>query len=423
MRTFPSFHDLKPTLCRVLLAVCAALIALSVSNEARADLTITVSQVKRVSSTGGTAPTHPSGVVETNLTSEDCLDDVKVRFSLTLTGIDAQHNLEIWAGGGDCTQTTSRTGTQPTCGQVAPLYGSGAVLASTLVDVRVQDLAQQTFSATKQIQYTKADATACGLQGTSGGSTISVYFLWVGNPGTDPNGSSSSQVTLDMVGPDGPTNVTAGGGDRVAVLKWSPPNTSGSDISGYKVYCAPVDSIDASAQIDSGPADAGATDAAPVDAGSHLECADGGSIDGGVDDAGNPIDAGEIDGGCVLVPNDAGTSPPSPPPCPTPPLTNECGSTGSPTSTGVTVKGLINGVEYAFAVAGTDKSQNPGKLSTATCVAPGPVADFWWNYENAGGAAGGCALEGAPLMDGVMIGGASVFGIALLRRRRKGKRS
>ena len=58
---------------------------------------------------------------------------------------------------------------------------------------------------------------------------------------------------------------------------------------------------------------------------------------------------------------------------------------------------LINGHQYAVAVAAYDDDQNTGILSNLGCQTPEPVIDFWDKYKDDGGLAGGgfCALEGS----------------------------
>ncbi|WP_394835146.1 fibronectin type III domain-containing protein [Pendulispora rubella] len=405
----PTFFSL---LLRTTLAVCLGGFLWSYSGTAHAQsLTLAIAKVDRIKGSGG-LPNRPNGLKTTDITRADCVANVIERFSLTVTGtVDSGRNLDVWAStGGDCTQITSRqNGTAgATCWQIA---GNQTVRNGTIVvDIPAQTIASQLGNATKQPGVQTGSLDTCSSQPTVGASAINVYFLY-GVPGNNSDSNVQQAINWDTKGPAGPTNVTAGDGDRVIVMKWSPQSSSGSDISGYTVYCAPKDGLDAAPP----PVDAG-------DAGTHPECQDGGFTDGGVDDAGNPIPGQPIDGGCTQVPNVPDGGQPSD--CPSPGLDAPIvRSVGSSVSDGTTVDGLTNGVEYACAVAAYDKGRNPGELSKAACAMPGPVKDFFWRYREAGGPAGGCALEGAPLTDGVMIGGATAAVLALVRRRRKGKRS
>ncbi|WP_394825170.1 hypothetical protein [Pendulispora albinea] len=386
------------------------LVLVSYETPADAALTITLgTPIKRVKPDGSNADAHPQGVLETTLTKEDCDKDVRIRFPLNLQGIDDSHNLEIWSGA-SCETTTSRTSATATCGQVAATIGGGSLKTAITVDIRVQDLAQQLNANPKNVQYTPANSSACDSQATTGAQSITIYFLWLANSASAPDGSQTTQVQLSTKGPKGPDSVTAGEGDRVLVIRWNAPSGVATSISGYDVFCDPVDSLSPN---DPAPSDGGTTDA-----GSTLVCPDGGFTDAGPDASGTPIDAGP----CVLVPNDGGGGGGGGGACPYTPKTKRT-TVQSTASTSATVKDLVNGVQYACAVAAIDKAKNSGELSSAACGTPGPVGDFFYRYREAGGLAGGCALEGAPVTDGVVIGAASMFGLALVRRRRKGKRS
>jgi len=84
---------------------------------------------------------------------------------------------------------------------------------------------------------------------------------------------------------------------------------------------------------------------------------------------------------------------------------------------------LINGHQYAVAVAAYDDDQNTGILSNLGCQTPEPVTDFWDSYQDDGGRAGGayCALKApaAPVAGSVFGMGVGVAAIAYGRRRRR----
>jgi hypothetical protein len=84
---------------------------------------------------------------------------------------------------------------------------------------------------------------------------------------------------------------------------------------------------------------------------------------------------------------------------------------------------LINGHQYAVAVAAYDDDQNVGILSNLGCQTPEPVVDFWDKYKDDGGLAGGgfCALKApaAPVAGSVFGMGVGVAAIAYGRRRRR----
>jgi hypothetical protein len=84
---------------------------------------------------------------------------------------------------------------------------------------------------------------------------------------------------------------------------------------------------------------------------------------------------------------------------------------------------LINGHQYAVAVAAYDDDLNVGAVSNLGCQTPAPVTDFWDRYKDDGGLAGGgfCSLEapGAPVAGSVLGLGMGAAVVALGRRRRR----
>jgi hypothetical protein len=84
---------------------------------------------------------------------------------------------------------------------------------------------------------------------------------------------------------------------------------------------------------------------------------------------------------------------------------------------------LIDGHQYAIAVAAYDDDGNVGLLSNLVCQTPAPIVDFWDRYAVAGGTAGGgfCALQapGVPVAGSMFGMGVGVAMVAFLRRRRR----
>jgi hypothetical protein len=67
-----------------------------------------------------------------------------------------------------------------------------------------------------------------------------------------------------------------------------------------------------------------------------------------------------------------------------------------------------------------DGTGNVGPPSSEVCDYPAPVKDFWQNYEQDGGGAGGfCALETAGTGGSSLAGVAGVFALAAMARRRR----
>jgi hypothetical protein len=88
-----------------------------------------------------------------------------------------------------------------------------------------------------------------------------------------------------------------------------------------------------------------------------------------------------------------------------------------------TIKGLTNGTTYNVVVAAVDASGNVGPPSPEVCDYPAPVNDFFKNYTNDGGKAGGgfCALEavGMPASSAALFGGLGAAFLGAARRRRR----
>ena len=97
---------------------------------------------------------------------------------------------------------------------------------------------------------------------------------------------------------------------------------------------------------------------------------------------------------------------------------------GGATSTQLAVLKLKDNYSYNLAVAATDAVGNVGPLSNVVCGTPVPVNDFFANYYNDGGRAGGgffCAAQGIGTPAGT--GGLGVLMVSsmvtLIRRRRR----
>jgi hypothetical protein len=107
-----------------------------------------------------------------------------------------------------------------------------------------------------------------------------------------------------------------------------------------------------------------------------------------------------------------------------------CGQVGGNTTSSYVVTnftdgglGISDGVQYAVGVAAFDDTGNTGILGPLSCVVPAKVKDFWTEYTNAGGLAGGgfCALQGPGMpVSGSLLGiGMGVTALTYMRRRRR----
>jgi hypothetical protein len=351
---------------------------------------------------------------------QDCVDDQKIRFPLQMSGFVANASVQAWASNGaECTSALARAGASKQCWRI--LDSEIPLTPVQNVDIPVRAIMAGAFPNTAQ----QADPSAKGTCGKINLSTISVRFLYFA-PGNQSDAVSEKTigVIVDTVGPTPPSGLSAKPGDTRIQVTWV--NISGgsgdaaatgglTELTGVKVYC----------DVAGSAADAGTT--APV---CHDE-----QVDAGVDDAGTPITT------TVQVCEDAGTTE-TPAGCSSANFTKsdgtkvfptaefnakyECGSIVGNTGSSVVAKDvggapLVNGTNYAVAVANTDKFGNVGELSGVICMTPEITTDFWDDYRKAGGqAGGGCATNASP-GPSFAVGaiGIGFVTLAFSRRRRK----
>jgi hypothetical protein len=413
---------------------------------------------------------RPQNLNPTGISYDDCIQDQSLSFSLTLSGFQGQE-IEVWASrNGDCTMDANRGNSGvATCWPVG--VSMAAILQTaantvTLPPIRVQDIVGPQNSSPSPTAYTPQTSAACSSQPQYASETFAIYFLPIANAATYTGMGFQYTLNVDLQGPPPPNMVSIADGDSLFIVNWSP--NGDTDTTGYNLYIDPIpgqegtvtnlpapppilvcpdagSATEADATAEGGGVDSGddaTTDASgdaadasdgAVDAGCHYINA-GGSADGSltcndallssgivldagpqsaIDDAGNTYDAGSNpgNGGISTVPRSHLVG---------------GGSTGvtiSDKSSGTyTVTGLTNGAIYNVAVSAVDGFGNVGPPSAVACEQPEPVNDFWHNYRNDGGLAGGgfCALEavGAPTPP---VAGVALFvsAAALARRRRR----
>ncbi len=441
---------------RLALPIAASFVSLFAARSAFAQvsaISVNTAEVIRQDSTGALyeCPARGSGntvgcVVEGSyqgVGEQDCLDNTQLSFSLSITGLpDANGQLQVWAGTGDCTQSgATNNNTTGICWPAAPTVANPQTIQPMTVKVTdivsylgvAPPLAQSygsgsipqpastsvCSSSTATSSSTTTTTDDSGVTTTvPGESTVNIFFLWFeGGVFTTPAASSAAYpVRVKLVGPAQCTGVTAGSGDGLLLVNWTPP--ADTTIQGFNLYSAPAGS--------GGTGEGGIITICPDASTGTEEFDDAGNVI--VDDAGNPIlfdDAGNpinADAGCYqqIVP----------------PGTNSCtNGTGTidlttaavtqingTTNASGTVQGLTNGTSYDVAVAAFDQFGNAGTLSNVVCASPAPIDDFWKVYNQDGGNAF-CALE----VVGKRGGGAaaalvSIAGLIFLRRRRREKR-
>jgi hypothetical protein len=365
----------------------------------------------------------------------DCSDNTKLVFSLTLVKVpDNTGHLETWAGTGDCTQAgATNNASTGICWKVAQDQSN---LTNPFQEtVWITDIVSQLgITPPSQVYSSQAPTTVCttnaaastttttttddsGVEtATVGESTVNIFFMWFLNGQSTPTVNAAAYpVKVKLVGPAQCTGVTAGSGDGLLLVNWTPPDGD-TTIQGFNLYSAPVGTT--------GSSDGGTITVCPDASPTGVEEFDdaGNPI---VDDAGNPIlfdDAGNPvheDAGCYQQYVPPGTNS----------CTNGTGTidistanvtqiNGTSNASG-TIQGLTNGDSYDVAVAAFDQFGNAGTISNVVCASPAPIDDFWKVYNQDGGSAF-CALE----VVGKRGGGAaaalvSIAGIIFLRRRRR----
>jgi hypothetical protein len=409
--------------------------------------------------------THPNNVDATWISYADCENDVYIQVPLTLTppsgGSFSGYILEAWATANtsaDCGSPTYNNATTGVCWQVLP--SDIAPSLSVTPNIYVRDLLANlgsTAGSGINPAYPNATGTdkACHTVTTSGAIPISLQFIWFQNGSSNEVNSLQIGLNAELIGPEPPSGVTAGIGETLLVLNWLPvddPNTK-----GFSIFVDPF------------PGQEGVLeDASAIDSALPTEtiCADAGFRDGGLDEAGDPIQI-PIDGGqCHTAMVKGPESSQENNTCPSTILvsgvtgdagaqvaiagdaaatdstdasfvaTNVTGTApsaqalahlyttlGDGTATQYTLKGLKDGYNYTIAIAAVDNLNDNGPLSVPACAIPSPIDDFWTIYRDSGGLAGGgfCALEGVGVPTGAGIFGIAMAGALLgsVRRRRR----
>ncbi len=395
---------------------------------AAAAQSVTIGQVTRARTINDTRPNT------LYISRADCLAGDQFFFPITLSSNYTSYTFEVWAGPNCSDRATRYNTSSPTCWKVA----EGATSTATTEQIAVQAM----------VATTKANGTGSIVVGTVDDCTptqttmkpedLTLTFMLV-NPSTNDYVAGATWSTkYDLVGPPAPTGVTAGLGETMLKVTWTPPSDL-TDLTSYQLYCFPIRGQESTSAADAGITtmglDAGDLDvvigpdaAAGSDASDDAGAGTGGAS-GDDASAGTGGTAGAAGTGGAA---DAGVEASLPANCPagtpfaegaTPDDTYvqyQCGTAS--VGTEATVKGLVDGVTYAVAVSGLDSVGNAGPLSNVACEAPGPIDDFFDLYKQAGGTGGGgfCSLSGVPgRARHAGLAGSIVFlaAAALMRRR------
>jgi hypothetical protein len=415
-------------------------------------------------------PYRPQNLNPNDVNYQDCAADINLEFTLLVGGLPCTDTIWVWAGTTDCTQVSARERNSGStqCWPVAQI-GAFAMSQTSTANIRARDIvAHLSDSATSSTTFTPAspdldDLSACHSQDAPGSVGLTIDFMAMEPDGQTVDGTSAAYtLNGDLVGPYPPTSVTAGVGENVIIVNWTP--AVDSTIQGYNVYCQPLGSVgadtgtllpEASLVCPDTSTTTTVDDATVTTASDAADCHYVNLLDSGGAGASSCVSAGNIlknayaitpsgfisdggEGGIVeTVGIDSSTDGSSVPTgavgISTIPPQYLCGQVGGNTTSSLNVTTLgfdgsptiKDGVEYAVTVAAFDDDGNVGIISDLSCVTPSPVIDFWTAYTMAGGQAGGgfCALQGAgmPVSSSLFgIGmGATVVGIARRRRRRR----
>lgn len=306
---------------------------------------------------------RPDNLNPWGISFSDCMDDMRVDFSLTVAGFSATDDahVEVWAGSGaDCSVDANRNptsaGVSHACWRVAnpmqPMVVGSSPLAVT-ASIYARDALRYEQPPTQSDAAQSYDASfhsssngvqACQVQTSDAAVTINIYFLAlnsaehvVGQPGCYALGT-------DLVGPPPPPQVSAQAGDTLLSVSWTSPGNA-PDLIGFDVWSDPPaggtksssslagcscsmapgsqatedtpDDVEVSPAISDAAgvedAESGAPDGAPEADGSADSAVDGAPRDASADgdasaatDAGAPSDAG-TDGDAGSPATDAAT--------------------------------------------------------------------------------------------------------------------
>ncbi len=416
---------------------------------------------------------RPENLNPQGISYSDCVEDMSLQFSVTLSGFSGQA-MQIWASkSSDCTAPADR-GIGPD-GNPCWNLGQGVVGQPSIdqplqFTIRVQDIVGLQNASAPVVSYQRQGVSACSQQPTFSAVPIYVNFVPLDTTGALSGTGYKYQQNSDLVGPPAPRKAQESVGNTLFNVTWT-TNTD-ADTTGYDIFIdpypgmegaetsfaspepievcpdtgAPVEASDdasiADAEIDGAPTDAMAS---MTGAACHTTIVggSGGSADGSSlcnnsvlsgsisPDAGTALtttsDSGESatgddsgdasvgletgNGGISTVPQSLQYNP-----------TIGTGATVSDESDGqYTIKGLRNGTPYTVVVSAVDAYGNIGPPSGQVCDSPAPTQDFWDNYvADHGGAGGGfCALDavGAPLPS--LAGTGFLVSAIVLSRRRK----
>jgi hypothetical protein len=346
----------------------------------------------------------------------ECVNDAVYHFPVVISDTSGR-TLEVWAGIGseDCTVLANRDSPSATCWWVAQ---TTPILNSFRLDVKVRDI----VARVRPFSDGQGTLASCDASfGSAGAELVTLDFILM--PQDTTNDQAFAWPTkIDLLGPTVAGQPALGIGGTLLKLSWT-PNT-GSDVSGYKIFCDPP------------PGSTASTNSYVIDGGGNASGSGGSSGgSGGAADAGDDASDAEAGAGAAGAATTAEASTTTSSSCnsvrfmagtvPDAALlqTYTCGDAPGGNSGNYTIKGLTDFVQYTVALSAYDAVGNYGPLSAVNCESPQPVLGVYEAYRTAGGTAGGgsfCAVgavgQKSPGTSLAVV--ASLAGLAGVRRRR-----
>jgi hypothetical protein len=192
--------------------------------------------------------TRPINLNQYGVNYADCVENMVLQYSVTLSGFTGNDNMQVWATyNGDCTADTTRglDGTlTPTCW----LVNAG----ETLPNFESADTRQYNIPVRALVGPEGGIPPAGTLVGDSGPGACTHQASFAAVPVTIwflpllPNGQLDSApaqayqapvISADLVGPPPPSGVSIADGDTLFIVSWT-PNTD-ADTQGYDVFMDP----------------------------------------------------------------------------------------------------------------------------------------------------------------------------------------
>jgi hypothetical protein len=181
----------------------AACVAVFVARPAGAtgcpDINIQLSPVvDRYTGTGDTSanrdPLRGPNLEPAWIDAQDCQKDVRLRFTLNMTGLPCKDTIQVWAGTTDCTQVSARQAgsTATRCWPVTP-DGAFEVSSTSTADIRAEDIVAFMGSTDPPTKYAPRGANACAAIPTAEcGQGLTLYFMAMGADGLTVDGTSAA---------------------------------------------------------------------------------------------------------------------------------------------------------------------------------------------------------------------------------------